>query len=397
LGNDTSLDGANMLRLQHSMARVALERYKILVDSIEDYAIFLLDTGGKVVSWNKGAQKTKGYLPDEIIGKHFSEFYLEEDKKANKPERELELARKLGRVEDEDWRVRKDGSTFWANVVITALYDGKGKHIGFAKVTRDLTERKIHEDELRKYNRRLKRQQEEFEKLNASKDEFISMASHQLRTPSTAIKQLLGMLNEGFFGEVPENLLGVIKKAYASNERQIRTINNLLRVAQIDAGKVVLHKKAVDVKQMLIDIVDEQKDTVLSRGQYMVMDLPDSNDVMLKADHEHLRMAVGNLLDNASKYTPEGGTITVGLRQKNGSTEIYVSDTGVGIAQSDMRRLFDKFVRIQNDLSQKVEGSGLGLYWVQKVIELHGGEVEVESEFGKGTTFKITFEEETDA
>src|SRR5690606_19092342 len=150
----------------------------ILVESIEDYAIFLLDTQGTIITWNKGAQKTKGYKPSEIIGQHFSKFYQEEDVIADKPGHELMLAIKRGRVEDEDWRVRKDGTKFWANVVITTLYDAEGKHIGFAKVTRDLTERKKQEDAVRRINVQLRQQQQELEQLNNSKDEFISLASH---------------------------------------------------------------------------------------------------------------------------------------------------------------------------------------------------------------------------
>ena len=130
------------LRLKHTATLAELERYKLLIENVEDYAIFLLDTDGCVQTWNKGAQKNKGYTADEIIGKHFSTFYRQDDIDANKPERELTLARQLGRVEDEDWRVRKDGSQFWANVVITALKDDNGDLVGYAKVTRDLTDRK---------------------------------------------------------------------------------------------------------------------------------------------------------------------------------------------------------------------------------------------------------------
>jgi osomolarity two-component system sensor histidine kinase TcsA len=178
-----------------------------------------MDPKGYIQTWNKGAEKNKGYTHKEIIGQHFSIFYSDQDNAAKKPERELEIAKKVGRVEDEDWRYRKDGSKFWANVVITALYDEDNNLQGFAKVTRNLTERKENEDNLRSANTLLQEQQKELRRLNESKDEFISLASHQLRTPATAIKQLLGLILEGFEGDVPQRIRNLLEKTYESNER----------------------------------------------------------------------------------------------------------------------------------------------------------------------------------
>jgi PAS domain S-box-containing protein len=377
------------LRNSHDAARVELERYKLLVESIEDYAIFLMDTTGHIQTWNKGAQKNKGYRADEIIGKHFSNFYLPEDKAAKKPERELELAMQLGRVEDEDWRVRKDGSKFWANVVITTLYDTDGKHVGFAKVTRDLTERKQNEDTLRQNNAALKQQQRELEALNVSKDEFISLASHQLRTPATAIKQLLGMLIQGFFGDVEPKHLALITRAYECNDRQINIVNNLLKVAQVDAGKVVLRKSPTDLAGMLSDIAEEQAESLKNRRQRVRLTLPNDSVKPVMVDTEHFRMAISNIVDNASKYSHQKSDIELILHSDSKSAIISIQDAGVGIAEEDIPLLFEKFSRIPNELSEKVGGSGLGLYWVQRVIDMHGGTIEVISKPGKGTTFSV--------
>jgi PAS domain S-box-containing protein len=378
----SSISGA-----KHQDTLGELERYKFLVESIQDYAIFLLDKDGYVQTWNKGAQKNKGYLPEEIIGKHFSTFYREQDKKTHKPERELELAQQFGRVEDEDWRVRKDGSQFWANVVITALYQD-GELIGFAKVTRDLTERKMHEDTLRKANIALRQQQRELEQLNNSKDEFISLASHQLRTPATSIKQYLGMIIEGFAGETAPGQLDFVKKAYDSNEHQLSIVNSLLHVAQIDAGKVKLHRSLTDMSKMLVHVVDEYADAMAKRSQRFVIDIPEDLPKVF-VDPHYVRMAFENLVDNASKYTPERGTITIAVRDRPGLLHFTVKDTGVGIAPENISRLFEKFTRIPNILSDSVGGSGLGLYWVNKVILLHGGRVEVVSKINQGTTFTV--------
>lgn len=373
----------------HVDALFELDRYKILVETIEDYAIFMLDTTGHIISWNKGAQKTKGYAAEEIIGHHFSEFYQEEDKLAEKPARELVLALQQGRVEDEDWRVRKDGSKFWANVVITALYDADGTHIGFAKVTRDLTERKQQEDTLRRANVQLRQQQRELERLNISKDEFISLASHQLRTPATAIKQLLGLLTDGIYTDVSPTILGLIKKAYDSNERQLNIVNSLLKVAQIDAGKVVLHRTKRDLAQLVADLVEEYRETFATRKQTIAFELHSNEPALAEFDTEYLRMAISNLIDNASKYTPTGGEVKVTIDQNAKNLFVHVADNGVGISEEDIKKLFNKFVRIPNEMSQAVGGSGLGLYWLHRVVELHGGTIEIQSEVGNGTTFTL--------
>jgi len=378
-----------MLGNYHAALLGEVERYKLLVESIEDYAIFLLSPEGIIQSWNKGAQKTKGYRAEEIIGKHFSIFYRESDKEARKPQRELELAQQYGRVEDEDWRVRSDGSRFWANVVITALRGPDGALVGFAKVTRDLTERKKHEDALRQSNAVLLQQQRELERLNAAKDEFISLASHQLRTPATIIKQLLGMLKEGFYGEVPEHQLAPLLKAYSSNERQIGIVNDLLRIAQTDSGRLIIVKTPVSVRELLMELTDARAETFAKRRQTLAVDLPATFAESVLADRTHFGMVLDNLIDNASKYTPEGGSIRIGAARDGESAIISVRDTGVGISPEDVGKLYQKFSRIPNALSDKVGGNGLGLYWARKVVSLHKGSISVESRPGKGTTFYV--------
>lgn len=383
-----SLQMKSPLKSRHRDTLNELDRYKLLVESVRDYAIFMLNADGYVQTWNKGAEVHKGYKSHEIIGKHFSSFYLENDKIAQKPERELKLAIKYGRVEDEDWRVRKDGTKFWANVIITALYDSNGELVGFAKVTRDLTERKSQENKLRKANALLRRQQHELEVLNQSKDEFISLASHQLRTPATGIKQYLGMLLEGFLGELDEKQKKYIERAFENNDRQIRIVNHLLKVAQIDAGKVLLQKEYVAVARVINDVVESLYESFAAREQNISVHAPSSLPEIC-IDQTYFRMALENIVDNASKYTPPGGSITIKATKKNSYVSINICDTGVGIPADMQSRIFDKFSRIPNELTDSVEGTGLGLYWVKKVIELHGGSVIMRSEEHKGTTFTL--------
>ena len=186
--------------------------YRLLVQEVKDYAIFLLDPKGRILTWNAGAQRLKGYKPDEIIGKHFSIFYGKEDKANRKPQRELETATIEGRVEDEGWRIRKDGTRFWANVVITALHDEKGKLRGFAKVTRDMSERRKAEEALREQaallEMRFQERTAELEQANRMKDEFITTLSHELRTPITAITGWIQMMQQGALTPDQERRVG---------------------------------------------------------------------------------------------------------------------------------------------------------------------------------------------
>jgi PAS domain S-box-containing protein len=380
---------AAQLQSEHRKTLSELERYKMLVENVQDYAIFFMDPEGYIQTWNKGAEKNKGYTHDEIVGKHFSLFYSEQDNLDNKPARELEIAKRVGRVEDEDWRIRKDGSKFWANVVITALYDDEGTLQGFAKVTRNLTERKENEDRLKNANVILQEKQKELKRLNESKDDFISLASHQLRTPATAIKQLLGLIIEGFEGQVPENLLKIVQRTYDSNERQIAIVNSLLKVAQIDSGKVVLHLETTDLNEIVSSLVKQYDGVIKGRGQTITLHLQDA-PVYGYIDEEYYRMAVENILDNASKYTEDGGKLYISSSVVDDQATITITDTGVGITPENIATLFEKFNRIPNDLSHKVPGSGLGLYWAQKVIDLHHGTIKVESTPNVGTTFVIS-------
>lgn len=376
------------LQNEHNKTLSELERYKMLVENVQDYAIFFMDQDGYIQTWNKGAEKNKGYTHDEIVGKHFSIFYSDQDNADNKPQHELEIAKKLGRVEDEDWRVRKDGTKFWANVVITALYDEDGFLQGFAKVTRNLTERKENEDSLKSTNVLLREQQKELQRLNESKDEFTSLASHQLRTPATAIKQLLGLLIEGYIEGVPDNIKVILKKTYDSNERQISIVNSLLKVAQIDSGKIILRRQSVDINEIINSIVHQYEAIISDKGQKILLSLQDG-PLYGYIDEHYYRMALENVIDNASKYTSVSGEIRISAASTNDSVVVSISDTGVGIKPENIPTLFDKFNRIPNELSHKVAGSGLGLYWVEKGIDLHQGKIEVESELNVGSTFFV--------
>jgi len=365
-----------------------ISKYQLMVDSIEIYAIFLLDPSGYIETWNSGAESIIGYSPDEIIGKHISMLYTPTSIKAKEPDKELLRATQNGHVEDQDWLVKKDGTRFWASAVTTALFNDHGNLIGFANITRDITDRKRSKDALIVANKMLKYQHVELELLNSVKDEFVTLASHQLRTPATGIKQFLGMLLEGYAGTLTEQQTTFIQKAYDSNERQIDLVNSLLRTAQVDAGKVSLNKSFVSLRSIVNDVIEGLRDVFENRNQTItITEQQPVADIYI--DEPRIRMALENLIDNASKYTDEGGGITISLNETRGYAEISIKDTGVGIAQHDIKHVFDKFNRIPNRLSEIVGGTGLGLYWTKKIIALHKGTIKVNSELDVGTEFIV--------
>ncbi len=359
--------------------RESEERFKLLVDSVRDYAIFMLDPEGHVVSWNRGAERIKGWTEAEIVGRHFSTFYPKEDIEDGKPERELVLARQFGRVEDEGWRVRKDGSVFWANVVITALHDPSGTLRGFAKVTRDLTER-------------IKREEAErrailHKEASRQKDEFLAIVSHELRTPLNVVTGQAAMLRSGTL--TPEQS----ERAWNSLQRnlalQAQIIEDLLDVSRIVTGKLSLEPRPLDVRKLLDDALEEITPLAMSKGLQLGLTGPDVA-VTIVGDAIRLRQVLTNLLGNAVKFTPAGGRVSVESHTQDGWVDIKVTDTGIGIDQDFLSQVFDRFSQADTTARREFTGLGLGLAIARELIVRHGGQIRAHSDGrGRGATFEI--------
>ena len=224
--------------------------------------------------------------------------------------------------------------------------------------------------------------------INKSKDEFISIASHQLRTPATAVKQYLGMLRDGMFGELPELQAEILKRAYDNNERQLSIVTDLLKVAQVDGGKVALRFEDVDMGQLVGHVIEDSKELFNRRSQTVRYRSPQS-PVVVSVDPDTMRMVLENILDNASKYSPEKSEVSVNVRELKHSVKIAIKDQGVGVSYKEQSKLFEKFSRIENIFSTKVGGTGLGLYWAKRVIDLHGGSIAYRPNIPKGSVFEI--------
>jgi PAS domain S-box-containing protein len=338
------------------------EQFRLLVEGVRDYAIFMLDPQGHVASWNRGAELIKGYRADEIVGRHFSVFYPADAIARGWPEHELQVARAEGRFEDEGWRVRKDGSLFWANVIITALFDREGTLRGFAKITRDLTERK---------------RIEALEEADLRRNEFLAMLSHELRNPLAPIKNALSVMR----------LCGVSEPsldwARTVVERQVshltRLVDDLLDVSRIAVGKITLQRKPLDVSQVLTGAVEASRPLIDSRGHRLTVVAP-SEPLLIEGDLTRLSQTLTNLLNNAAKYTPEGGEIWLTAGKEEGMAVIRVRDTGVGIPADLLPDIFDLFTQGERGLDRAEGGLGIGLTLAQRLVKLHGGSIEALSE-----------------
>jgi PAS domain S-box-containing protein len=383
------------------------ERFRLLIASVKDYAIFVLDPTGHVATWNPGAERLKGYSADEIVGQHFSRFYPEVDVRAGKCEMELEVAAQVGRFEDEGWRVRKDGSRFWANVVISAIRDQDGTLVGFAKVTRDLSERKRHEEErialarteearriaeenegsARALAEELRAARDKAEEATRLKDEFLATVGHELRTPLAAILGWARMLQGGAMDptRTARAVDAIVRNAVAQNQ----IVDDLLDVSRIVSGQLRLDIDFVDISQVVSAAVDGIRATAEAKSiNLQVLVNPEAG--VIKGDAGRLQQVLWNLLTNAVKFTPRGGRVYLTLRRVDSSVEIEVADTGRGISGDFLPRVFERFTQQEGSNTRKTGGLGLGLAIVKHLVELHGGTVEAHSDGeGRGATFIV--------
>jgi PAS domain S-box-containing protein len=418
------------------------ESFRLLVDSVKDYAIFLLDTEGRVASWNQGAERIKGYAASEIIGQSFTRFYPQEAIAVRFPQYELEVAAREGRFEDEGWRVRKDGSRFWANVVITALRDANDRLVGFAKVTRDLTARRDAEEqarrlaaeeaahrealqrneELARLNDRLEQQALELERqesqsrelaerlqltnteLNAALDaatvareaaersalavaeayqdldQFAYVASHDLKAPLRGIANLAQWIQDDAGGQLGAESLEHLRLLHGRVRRMEALIDGILAYSR--AGRRLSAPEIIDTAALVQDVIE-----LLALPADIRIELPDQMPG-IEAERVPLQQVFMNLLGNAVKYSravrPDV-LVRVGWCDRGDAVEFSVSDNGPGIAPEYHERIWGMFQTLA--ARDKVEGTGIGLSVVKKIIESRGGRVWLESMPDHGATF----------
>ncbi|KAK3493639.1 hypothetical protein B0T13DRAFT_314360 [Neurospora crassa] len=340
------------------------EAFRILVQATKDYAIFLLDTKGHIATWNTGAQLLKGYTREEIIGKHFSIFYGKEDLDIKKPDMELDICLREGRVEDEGWRYKKDGTRFWANVVITAVYKN-GVHVGFGKVTRDLTERKASES-------RLIAAYEESEKL---KSDFLANMSHEIRTPMHGMLSACALLLDSPLTERQRDIVNIMDE---SGQILLQVINDILDYSKLASGSFSVSSDVVGVASIITSVVRAVQ-TTLPPAVHFELFLAPNLPKSVQGDPLRYRQIVQNIIGNAAKFTDKG-SIRVEASVHSEDSDSYtilteVIDTGIGIRESASASLFTPFSQFDLTTTKRYKGTGLGLSIAKSLAELMGGRI----------------------
>jgi PAS domain S-box-containing protein len=356
------------------------ERFRLLIDAVDDYAIFMLDPEGQVATWNVAAERMNGFQSSEIIGRHFSVFRLPDEVAAGCCDRELEIAARTGRFEEEGWRVRKDGSRFWANVIITAIHDKTGALLGFAKVIRDLTERRRLDDE------RLQRVRAE-EALRI-RDEFLSIASHELKTPLTSLQIELYSMRERLAAQEGESRLSrKLDRAARNADRLAGLIDSLLDVARIATGRLTLKPERFDLVESIRVVIDDMKGTATRAGCHLVFEGPNPPGAIIGMwDRLRLEQVVMNLLANAIKYGA-GYPVTVSLAAQGREAVLRVIDRGPGVAEKDLDRIFERFERASP--MRHYGGLGLGLYVSREIVRGEHGTISVRNLPAGGACFEV--------
>ncbi len=362
------------------------ERFHMLVDSVSDYGILMLDTKGNITSWNKGAQQVTGYTAEEAIGQPFSLFYPPEEIARGKPAMEIRMANKTGRFEEEGWRLRKDGSRFWANVVLRAVYDESGELCGYSKVTRDMSDRREAEER----HRQLIQEQAarvEAESANRAKDQFLSIVSHELRTPLNAILGWTTLLRGGQLdNQMSATALETIER---SSRVQSRLVEDLLDISRMMAGKMSIEVTPLNLSSVL----EAAHGQVLPRAEEKQIAINvDCEDAPLEVSGDAVRLeqVFSNLLNNAIKFTPSGGRIEIALKRDGSNVIASVTDNGHGIKEDMLPHIFERFRQADSSQTRQHGGLGLGLAIARYVVEAHNGTLTATSQGeGQGACFTV--------
>ncbi|MFA9446867.1 ATP-binding protein [Egicoccus sp. AB-alg6-2] len=370
---DPSLDDAEAF----AALRRSEERFQLFVESVTDHAIYLLGPTGLVESWNVGAQRLHGHLPDDVLGSHDAVFHAGDQLDADLPAHLLKTALAEGRAEHSGWRVRKDGSTFWADVVTTPLFDDAGEHSGFAQVVRDVTQghqsAASRERLLEERGQALTR----LEELDRWRRDFINTVVHDLQTPIIGISGFLDLLAAG---DLPDDMKDDIHQRLRSNARTLQElISNLSSYTRLSEGCVVLRPARVPLATFVGRLLSDMTPVFGNRNVTCKVD-----DLVVEADPHGLERILRNLLGNAARHTPEGTAIAVCAEVDGDHVVVEVNDDGPGIPAELLARVFDRFERGDRG------GTGLGLSIARQFVEMHGGRLTADSPRGAGATFRFT-------
>ncbi len=352
--------------------RQSEERNRLLIDGVRDYAIYMLDPDGRVMSWNRGAQLIKGYAAHEVLGQHYGMFFRKQDRAEGLPAWQLQRALLHGRTQEEGWRIRKDGSSFWANIVLTPVYKDEKTLVGFAKVTRDMTERaKLHELE------------HSLQRMN----EFLAMLGHELRNPLASMRNVTTVLLHALSRNSALANSGKILDRQLAHLTKL--LDGLLDAGRLTSGKMTIRPTMVSFTSILSQAVEAIWPSIHDKGQ--VLEQRVEGDIWVNADEVRLVQVLQNLLANSTKFTNPHGAIKVHAAVVDGELKVKISDNGRGMEPSTIDNLFVMFAQ-GNDINKEVHsGLGIGLALARAVVEMHGGSITGSSDgLGMGSTFSLS-------
>ncbi|MCX7193660.1 MAG: response regulator [Proteobacteria bacterium] len=378
------------------------EQFRLMVSGVKDYAIIMLDAAGRIENWNVGAEQIHGYSAEEIVGKSFAKFYADEDAAQGVPEHELEIAAKEGNYKAEGWRVRKDGSRYIANVLMTACRNDNGVLRGFSIVTRDVTERKMTDESLNRYRDNLekivaeqtdslRRAKDVAENANKAKSEFLANMSHEIRTPMNAI---IGMSHLALNTGLTPRQRDFITKIQGSGKHLLGIIDDILDFSKIEAGKLSMEQADFELEKVLSHVAQLVSEKTSDKELELVFNIDRAVPGYLHGDSLRLGQILINYANNAVKFTEQGEVVIAARVLEETATDVLlrfeVRDTGIGITDEQKATLFQTFQQADSSTSRKYGGTGLGLAISRQLAALMHGEVGVESIVGKGSTFWFT-------
>jgi len=358
--------------------RRAEQHYRLLIEGVTDYAIFSLDVEGNITSWNTGAERIKQYAAGEIIGQNFSRFYTPEDRAAGLPQRVLATARASGHYEGEGWRIRKDGSRFWASVVVTAIYDEEGQLTGFSKVTRDNTERKQLLDQVHRHTEELEIQIREREATNADLESFSYSVSHDLRAPLRAIEGFATAMREDYGRLLDDTAKDYLDRISSAAVRMNLLVQDLLDYSRL--SRVELPLEPIALPSAIEGVLGQVEDR-----EHVEVEIPAGLKVV--ANHPTLAQVLYNLISNGLKFHAPDVVphVVVTAEKRDNKVRVEVADNGIGIEPAHHPRIFQVFERLHG--AEAYPGTGIGLAIVKRGIERMDGQVGLQSKVGEGAKF----------
>lgn len=352
----------------------------LMIHAVEDYAIYMLDIEGNIISWNSGAERNSGYTATEIVGQPYACLFPPEKRDAGAPQRKLDDAKASGRVRTEGWHMHKNGTRFWAVATLTAVRNADGAVIGFAHITRDLTDR--HDQELA-----VRLAMEEAEWANKAKSDFLANMSHELRTPLNAILGFSEMMVSEISGPIGSKNREYAGHIHSSGSHLLSLINDLLDLSKLDANQVKLSLEEVQLSAIAQEAVSVIGPQAAQAGVQVLLDPMDR--IKLRCDDRRILQVLLNLLSNAIKFTPEGGRVTLRIFDRGPSILMQVEDTGIGMEPDEIPVALSRFGQIESTMSRKSQGTGLGLPLVKQLVEMHSGTIAIFSQKGVGTRVDV--------